>query len=183
MTILAAVLLATHQFAVQPLLLSYQDNQAQNRQLPRAAAALSAHWLPRSLGLLVNWPCFESDVETSMAYLEGANDALAAAALQDLVVDAVDMTGGDVRSIRSLPVVDIEERPELRRTGVQIRFAADIGSLAETLHDLETMEPRLFVDRLEILAANARRTKNGARHAEPQLDVRIDVHGYVRLQP
>ena len=178
--LLAALLLVANQFAVQPLLQAHRDNQAKidsSRELLQRYQALAAE-KPRLANQLAS---LESAVETSMAYLDGASDALATAALQDRVADAIDMAGGDIKSLRSLPTVDVEERPDLRRTGVQVRFATDIDSLAEALHDLETMEPLLAIDRLEIVAAAKRRTKNDALEA-PKLDVRADVYGYARLQ-
>lgn len=180
LTFLAVLFFAANQFAVQPLWQAYRNNQAEiasSQELLQRYQALAAE-KPELTNRVAS---LESDVETSAAYLEGTSDALAAAALQDLVADAIDMAGGDVKSIRSLPAVDVEDRPNLHRTGVQLRFAANIDSLAETLYDLETMEPLLSVDRLEVMAVAARRAKKEAI-AAPKLDVRIDVYGYARLQ-
>ncbi|MGI9510547.1 MAG: type II secretion system protein GspM [Geminicoccaceae bacterium] len=178
--IFAILLFAVNQFAVQPLLETYRDNQvsianAQERLRRYQALAEEKPGLTDRLALL------ESDVEASTAYLEGGSDALAAAMLQNLVANAIDGAGGQVKSLRSLPAVDVEDRSDVHRTGVQLRFAADIDSFAEALYDLESMDPVLSIDRLEVTAAVARRAKNDV-DAPQMLEVRLDIYGYARLQ-
>lgn len=180
LAILLALLLAANQFALQPLLEVFRDNQARianAHQLLQRYQALAVE-KPELINRLAS---LESGVETSTAYLEGASDALATAALQDRVLDAIDMAGADIKSIRSLPAVDVENRADLQKTGVQLLFAGDIDSLAEALYDLETMDLHLSVNRLEVRARAGGRVKNDAE-AAPKLDVRIDVHGFARLQ-
>lgn len=178
--IFAILLFAANQFAAQPLLRIYRDNQiniASSQERLQRYQALAEE----KPGLIDRLAALESDVEASTAYLEGGSDALAAAALQNLVSDAIDMAGGEVKSLRSLPAVEVEDRSDLHRTGVQLRFAADIDSVAEALHDLETMDPFLSIDRLEVTAAATHRAKNDADAAQ-KLDVRLDVYGYGRFQ-
>lgn len=180
LALLLALLLAANQFALQPLLEVFRDNQARianAHQLLQRYQTLAAE-KPDLINRLAS---LESGVETSTAYLEGASDALATAALQERVLDAIDMAGADIKSIRSLPAVDVENRPDLQKTGVQLLFAGDIDSLGEALYDLETMDLHLSVNRLEVRARAGGRLKNDAETA-PKLDVRIDVHGFARLQ-
>lgn len=180
LAILLALLLAANQLALQPLLKAYRDNQteiASAHELLQRYQTLAAE-KPELINRLAS---LESGVETSTAYLEGASDALATAALQDRVMDAIETAGADIKSIRSLPAVDVENRPDLQKTGMQLLFAGDIDSLAEALYDLETMDLHLSVNRLEVRAAAGSRAKNDAQTA-PKLDVRIDVHGFARLQ-
>ena len=180
LAILAFVLLAAHHFIAGLLFETYRDNQA---RIEHANGLLQRYQnlVAEKPQLAKRLASLESTVETSDAYLDGGNDALAAAALQELVMDTIDIAGGQVMSSRSLPFLDLEDGPELRRMGVQLRFKADIDSLAETLQEMETMEPRLIIDRLEIAAAQARRT-NGNVDIAPKLDVRLDVYGYARSQ-
>ncbi len=180
LAILLTLLLAANQLALQPLLNAYRGNQteiASSRELLRRYQTLAAE-KPELINRLAS---LEFGVETSTAYLEGASAALVTAALQDRVMDAIETAGADIKSIRSLPAVDVENRPDLQKTGMQLLFAGDIDSLAEALYDLETMDLHLSVNRLEVRAAAGGRVKNDALTA-PKLDVRIDVHGFARLQ-
>ncbi|MGH1482977.1 MAG: type II secretion system protein GspM [Geminicoccales bacterium] len=178
LAILLALVLAANQFVLQPLSASYRDDQAEiakSRELLQRYRALAAE----RPGLIERLASLEADVESSAAYLEGGSDALAAAALQDRVADTIEIAGADIKSIRSLPAVDVEHRPDLQKTGLQLLFAGDIDSLAEALYELEAMDLLLSVSRLEVRAAAEGRAKNPVQ-VTPKLDVRIDVHGFAR---
>lgn len=176
--ILLIFLLAGNQFIAQPMLRAYQDNKAEisqlNELLQRYQALVDEK--PKLTERLSAW---ESADATNTAYLDGASDALAAAELQELASEAIEIAGGEIKSTQSLTVVEIEERPALRRTGVTFRFSTDIDGLAEALYDLETSEPLLFISALQV-SAKGRRQKEGEEEKPQPLDVRLDVYGYAR---
>ncbi len=176
--ILGIVLLAGNQLIIQPLLQTYQNNREKIRH--------STDLLQRYRSLVEEQPrlaerlsALETADANSAAYLEGTSDALAAADLQDLASEAIEITGGEVRSTQSLPAVDIEDGPSLRKIAVKLRFSTDIDGLAEALYELEAGEPVLFLDLLQVSAEGSRQTKLEANSVQ-KLDVRLDVFGYIR---
>lgn len=178
LAILAIVLLAAWQFVAEPMLQTYRDN--------RERIARSKELLQRYEALIAQRPVLERRLASldsiegaEAAYLDGANEALAGVELQDFVSEVVDSAGGTVKSIQILPAIDVEDGPALRESGVKLRFGADIDSLAAALFELETMEPVLFVDRLQVGAARSRQRFRESEAAQ-ELDVRLDVFGYAR---
>jgi general secretion pathway protein M len=114
-------------------------------------------------------------------YLAAVDDALAAAELQDRVKGVVEGAGGVLRSAQSLNVEPVDAVAGVRRAGLKVRFAADIESLATILYELETGEPYLFVEGLSIREPRRQRRRSGDGPEEaPELDVVVDLYGYVR---
>jgi general secretion pathway protein M len=114
-------------------------------------------------------------------YLAAVDDALAAAELQDRVKGVVEGAGGVLRSAQSLNVEPVDAVAGVRRAGLKVRFAADIESLATILYEIETGEPDLGVDGLSIREPRRQRRRSGDEPEEaPQLDVVVDLYGYVR---
>lgn len=176
--ILGIVILAGNQFIVQPLLQTYQDNQekiAHSNDLLQRYRAL-AEEQPR---LAERLSALEAADASNTAYLEGTSDALATADLQDLASEAIEVAGGEVRSTQGLPAVDIEDGPSLRKIAVNLRFSTDIDGLAEALYELEAGVPVLFIDHLQVSATGSRQTMLEATSAQ-ELDIRLDVYGYIR---
>lgn len=176
--ILGILVLAGNQFIVQPLLQAHQGN--------REKIAQSTDLLQRYQALVEEQPklaerlsVLETADANSAAYLEGTSDALAAADLQDLASEAIEITGGEVRSTQGLPAVNIEDGPSLRKIAVNLRFSTDIDGLAEALYELEAGEPILFIDQLQVSAEGSRQAKLEAESTQ-KLDVRLDIFGYIR---
>ncbi|MEM9442815.1 MAG: type II secretion system protein GspM [Pseudomonadota bacterium] len=181
LAILAALVLGVFLFAIEPAMSTYQNNRdeiARSKQLLQRYEALIAE----RPGLIERIEALDADDSNATAFLENTDEALAGVELQDLVSAVVDTAGGSVKSIQVLPAIDVEEGPPLRKSGVKLRFSADIDMLAETLFELETMEPLLFIDQLQVTAARTRQGRNEADMA-PELDVRIDVFSFARLVP
>ncbi|MEL6962028.1 MAG: type II secretion system protein GspM [Pseudomonadota bacterium] len=181
LAILVALVLGVFLFAIEPAMSTYQNNRdeiARSKQLLQRYEALIAE----RPGLIERIEALDADDSNATAFLENTDEALAGVELQDLVSAVVDTAGGSVKSIQVLPAIDVEEGPPLRKSGVKLRFSADIDMLAETLFELETMEPLLFIDQLQVTAARTRQGRNEADMA-PELDVRIDVFSFARLVP
>ena len=181
LAILAIMVLAMFQFAIEPAFSTYQSNRddiAHSKQLLKRYEALIAE----RQGLIERIEALDADDSNATAYLENSDEALAGVELQDLVSSVVDSAGGSVKSIQVLPPVDVAEGPPLRKAGVKLRFSSDIDALAETLFELESMEPLLFIDQLQVTAARTRQATDQADVA-PELDVRIDVFAFARLTP
>ena len=118
-------------------------------------------------------------------YLSGGTDALAAAGLQDRINALVADNGGTLRSTQPMPGV---EEQGFRRITLKVQLTATIEELFETLYELESGAPILFVEDLDIQSRIVRRQASdraGANESQPisLLAVAFDLSGYLPVQP
>jgi general secretion pathway protein M len=113
---------------------------------------------------------------TTAYYLEGATDALAAAALQARVTALVESSGASIVSIQTLPTA---EEAGLRRVAIRLQMASEIAPLLQILHGLETGVPVLFLDAIELQSYNVTYDDPTQPAVEPQLTVGFDLYGYL----
>ncbi len=180
LAILGILLLAAYHVVLQPVIQHYQDN----RDHIARTSKLLHHYRARAAerpALTEQLSAFEADSEAGTGYLEGPSDGLAAAELQERVSDAIDAADGEIRSMQILPASDVEDDLPFRRTGLKVRFAANLDNLAEALYDLETNEPHLFIEELLVVAPRARQHLDKAK-TDPLLDIRMDVLGYAHQE-
>jgi general secretion pathway protein M len=108
----------------------------------------------------------------SGAYLKGESDAIRAAGLQTFMSDLAGANGVRLNSTRPLPP---RERDELRLVGTRVQFTADIEQLREMLYSIESTQPFLFVEAVQVRPVSA------LAQRDPEfgglLDVRLDVFG------
>jgi general secretion pathway protein M len=116
---------------------------------------------------------------SAAGYLEGPSDALAAAQLQDRVKSVIEGAGGELRSTQILPAVAIDGDAGIRRTPLRVQFAASIGGLAETLYELESGQPYVFIEQLTV-REQRRRDEPGT---DGSLDTSLQLSGYLRAAP
>jgi general secretion pathway protein M len=107
-------------------------------------------------------------------YLTKATDALAAVELQDRVKLAVSDNGGTIRSIQALPG---EKDGQLQRVTLRVQMTTTITSLFNIVHALETSQPFLFLDNIDIKGRPVRDTKQGTA-SDPTLSVTLDLYGF-----
>lgn len=173
--LLLGLLLLGYAAAVAPLVAGYRQSE---RALVEAQDLLTGYRsvAARRGSLEAQLAALAARQTDSGLYLAGATDALAAAALQDRVKDAIEGSGGNLRSIQILPAKDEEG---FRRVGVRVQLTATIADLLHILHGLEAGTPFLFVDALEVNNRRARRrSRDDAETMDPVLLVRLDVAGY-----
>ena len=84
-----------------------------------------------------------------------------------------------MRSTQILPAKAIEGDAGIRRAALRVQFAVTIAGLQETLYELESGQPYLFVDQLTVRQQRMRR-RSAEAEQEPVLDVSFEVFGYVR---
>jgi general secretion pathway protein M len=113
---------------------------------------------------------------TTAYYLEGATDALAAAALQARVTALVESSGASIVSIQTLPTA---EEAGLRRVAIRLQMASEIAPLLQILHGLEAGVPVLFLDAIELQSYNVPYDDPSQPVVEPQLTVGFDLYGYL----
>jgi general secretion pathway protein M len=170
--------LALVRLLVLPVLAAYADTAASIEQ--------SQTLLQRYRALAAQRPRLEEELAAqrkaevaSVAYLEGESDALAAAALQDQVRAIITRAGGELRSTQILPVEAAGPETSVRRASLRLQLAVDVAGLQQLLYELETSEPYLFVDDINIRERRLRRLRDEEEEA-PVLDVSLEVSGYMR---
>lgn len=179
LAILAGLFLIGWLAAVQPLLErfgGYRETVAQaEEQLPRlrALAAMAP-------SLAAELKRIERDPGARTRQLTGANDALAAADLQNRLGRIATANGVVLRSTQILPP---EEEEGFRRIAVRVALEGDTKALLKILYGLESAPTLLFADNLEVRARSGGRVRrnpaDGAQAAEEILLVRFDLAGYI----
>ena len=114
-------------------------------------------------------------INDSGLYIRAATEPLAAAAVQEHLKRAVGLYGGELRSVQSLPSLAEEN---LTRIGLRVVMTDALGPMIHVLHELESGEPYLFVDNLQIKSATRRR-RRAQQQAVAKLSIRFDVYGYL----
>ena len=174
--LLAGLLVACYLVVVAPLTAAYRDtNQAivdgrdQVLGFQKVAAGREA---------------FQSQLEelkerqnSAGYYLAGGTNALAGAALQELVSSQIEKNGGTLRSVQILPG---ESDGEFQKVAVRVQFITTTKVLFKILYALESGQTYLFIDNLDVRAQRSRRRRNQETEQEPQLQVRFDLTGYQR---
>ncbi|MBV8534604.1 MAG: type II secretion system protein M [Alphaproteobacteria bacterium] len=173
--LLALALLALYSFVVGPLLASYADNR---RQTAEARATL-AHY--EEIGREI--PALKKELDalhergaTAAGYLDGQNETLVAAALQERLKTAVVQTGGRLNSTQVLAGTT---QGQTRRVVVRGQMQMNIAALQRVLYALESGSPYLFIDNLDVRPVMGPRGPDGADN-DAALDVHFDVYGYMR---
>lgn len=179
LALLAAVPALGYVLLVEPVIAAYRDAQESIARAQRLLQSYRerAEQRPELAQLLAEE---EERALSVTGYLVAVDDALAAAELQDRVKGVVESAGGELLSAQSLRVERVEAVPGVRRAGLKVRFTADTESLATILYEIETGQPYLFVEGLSIREPRRQRRRRDEPEQAPQLDVVVDLYGYVR---
>ncbi|HUH83100.1 MAG TPA: type II secretion system protein GspM [Stellaceae bacterium] len=163
---------------VQPLLDDYLDTQD--------AIADARASLARYRGVAADLPERQQELArlrqrqaTSEGFLQGPNDALVAAQIQNRVKALVEAAHGELKSTQVLPAQD---EGKYRRLTIRAQMTLDIAAAQRVLYGVETASPLLFLDNVDLRAhmIDRRRLRGGNPPNDNDLDVRIDVFGYMR---
>lgn len=116
---------------------------------------------------------------TSEGFLQGPNDALVAAQIQNRIKALVEASHGELKSTQVLPPQD---EGKYRRLAIRAQMTLDIAAAQRVLYGVETASPLLFLDNVDLRAhmIDRRRERGGNPANDNELDVRIDVFGYMR---
>lgn len=118
-------------------------------------------------------------------YLPRTTPTLAATALQQQISQLVQGNGGSLASSQILPAQ--EEQDRFVRVAVRVQLTGDAETLQRLLYSLESAEPLLFVDNLQVRSRTVRERVRGATRADQrirtvtQLIIQADVAGYMQL--
>ena len=160
---------------VAPLLDNYAATQASIEQLQdtlqryqRAARELQ----PRQAELAA----LKQRQSAQDGFLQGSNDTLVAAQIQNRIKALADATRGELRSTQVLPAQD---EGKLRRITVRGQLSTTLPAALRIFYGLESAAPFLFLDNVDL---RARPTQLRDRNATPTdsdvVDLQFDVYGY-----
>lgn len=169
--ILGAVLIALFGLVADPLMTRFtgvRDRITDERQLlGRLQSALD----PKSSGQEVSKP---EALNAAAFFLPGTSDSLRLAGLQSRIGEVTTGVGVVIKSVKTLPA---REREKVRLVGLEAQFTGSIAQVQRILFKLETEQPFLFIEALQISAPALLSEDNP--QAGDQLDVRLGVLGAV----
>jgi hypothetical protein len=113
-------------------------------------------------------------------FLQGANDTLVAAQIQNRLKALADATHAELRSTQVMPAQD---EGALRRISVRGQFATNTAGALQIFHSLEAQYPLLFIDNLDVRARQGMREirgRGGDTGAGDALDLQFDISGYTQ---
>ena len=182
---LAAVLLlitaglVIYTFLVEPIISGYGETDRQMQQardqlarFERAAAMRPA--------LVKRMKDVEEQRKSRGDFLTGGTDALAAAGLQDRVQALIIEKGGALQSVQPMPGV---EEQGLTRITLRVQMAGTTETLFDVLYALESGNPIIFIDRIDIQGRDSVETGGGAGSGAGRLTVAVDLSGYLPQEP
>lgn len=171
--LLAAALLAVFSFLVSPLVEAHaeldtaiaesQEMLGRYQRLEQSAAPASDTAEPRPDGL-------------QAALLPAKSDSLAAADLQSRVNEILRAAESEVASLQQIP-----SKPEhgLKAVTLRAQFAARQQSLIVALRALQSQQPWLFLDNINI-QSRASPNPDDEKNADPDLSITMDIYGYLK---
>jgi general secretion pathway protein M len=150
-----------------------QDNLAQQREAVARFRELTAR-LPQ---LQAEHAALQRNVTAEQGFLQGANDTLRAAEMQNRIKTIVEAHGGRLMSTQ---ITTPRDENGFRRVTAQAVISAAPETLVPILYDCENSAPYLFIDGFEI------HTRPVARQDDPKvtkivLDIRLEFSAYARV--
>ena len=109
-------------------------------------------------------------------YLQGDNETLVAAQLQNRIRSVVQSTGAKLSSTQ---VLQGSDEANFRRIGVRVTMTCNVVDLQKIFHQLEGGRPYLFLDNVDVSGEQARR-RSGEVGVREDLNVSFDVFGFMR---
>jgi len=161
---------------VQPLVDSYLADRQKIAQLKDAVARYrrAAEELPAREAELA---ALARDPASAAGFLQGTNDTLMAAQIQNRIKSLSDAAKVDLRTSQVLPSA---EEGKLKRIAVREQLTGTIGGILAVFHGLESAAaPSLFLDNLSMRTRPVA-TRPNAPAADAVIDVQFDVYGYTR---
>ena len=141
--------------------------------LSRLAAIALLLALPTFAYFAVVQPAVRAYRQNETALSE-VRDLLGRTELQDLAQATIGQNGGTIRSIQTLPG---ESEGEFRRVALRIHLVTTTPALFRITHSLETGQPLLFLDNVDVQSRSVRQTAE-QQPREPMLIVILDLYGY-----
>jgi general secretion pathway protein M len=106
-------------------------------------------------------------------FLQGTNDVIVAAELQDRLKRLVEAAQG---SLQSTQVLAVREEGKFRRVAIRGQMNLTMAGLQRVVYDIEAGPPALFLDNLD-LRPHVRTDR--PEEAVDSLDIGFDLYGYL----
>lgn len=172
--LLVAVVLAAWSLLVEPMIAEYRNQSLsaeQNAALLQGYRRVSAgRDQVEAAGLRLR-----REPSSGGHFLKGDSVDLAAAELQNDVKELITANGGSLKSMTPIPSRDQEN---FAKVAIRVIMLGETETLQSVLHALESADPYLFVERLDVSARRGRRRREDAP-VIVQTQVRFDVFGYL----
>ncbi|KLN58882.1 hypothetical protein WH96_20585 [Kiloniella spongiae] len=112
-------------------------------------------------------------------YLQGATEALAAAGLQAKIIPVAQTNGANIRRVQVLKQKEAEHG--FQKVGLRVVVLGKLKAIQATVHALETYQPLLFIENIEIVNRQGGNPSNkvGRKRSDPDLQVQFDLFGYL----
>lgn len=170
LSLLLAAILAVYTICIDPFIAAYSGNTETTAQL-QSALQKYRQMAARLPEMTQKLEALQRSKFGQQGYLTGANEAIAAATLQDRVKALVAREGGKLQSTQAMPQARVTDQP--RRVGVRAHMVLQLAELQAVIYRLESMMPVLFIENLSIRAVTAGAAEEGL------LDVNMDIVGYL----
>lgn len=112
-------------------------------------------------------------------FLKGGNETVLAAELQNRLKSLVEGVQGELQSTEVLPVQEFEGG-KFRRIAVRSQMVLTVPAAQQVIYGLEAATPLLFVDNLDLRTHAVELRRQWSDEDVAQLDVKLEVYGYVR---
>jgi general secretion pathway protein M len=177
LVILGMLLSLGYLLCVQPLIAAYQAERGNAAQLELQVARYekAARQQPARRTELAG---LKQQQGARSGALEGSNETLVAAQIQNKIKALVASGQGELVSTEILPA---QEEGNFRRIGVRSQLSIAMAGALQVFYGLESQSPLLFLDNVELRAqAEIRRRVATAQPPYAVTEVRFDVYGYMR---
>jgi general secretion pathway protein M len=175
LSILGSLLFGPYAMLVRPMLDAYAHDQQTIETLRIAVSRFqqAAHEIP---SLKARLEGLRSAGLEQAGYLDGQDETLIAATLQERLKTLVLGEGGQFKSVQILPAKDVEKA---RRLTLRGQIVLDLSALQRVIYEIEASTPFLFLDNIDIRAISATQ-KSGQADGAALLDVHFDLYGFMR---
>jgi general secretion pathway protein M len=174
LAILIALLALGYYAIVQPILDAYAGQAQTIAQLQDA--------LLRYRGATRDLPALEAQLAslkqrqaTAEGFLQGPNDTLIAAQLQNRVKTLADGAHAELRSTQVLPT---QEEGKMRRIAIRGQMAAPLPGIQQVFYGIESGSPLLFLDNVTMRVRPTPPRQANAPAGPEMIEVEFDVYGY-----
>lgn len=175
LSLFGSMLFGAYAILARPLLDSYMRDQKTAEELQVALSHLqrTARELP---ALQRHLEELQRVRPQQAGYLDGQNETLAAATLQERLKSLVLREGGQFKSAQILPPRDVDKT---RRLAVRGQMVLGLPALQRVIYEIEASAPFLFVDNLDIRAITSSQKSKSTDEAV-LLDIHLDLYGFMR---
>lgn len=175
--ILTALLAFGYFGIVQSLLNAYQSERGTIAQLELEVARYETV-ARQQAGRRAELAALKQRQPAQDGALEGSNETLVAAQIQNRIKALVASGQGELVSTEILPA---QEDGNFRRIGVRGMLSITMAGALRVFHGLEAQTPLLFLDNVELHAQpQIRRRVATTQPPYSVIEVRLDVYGYMR---